>query len=94
MGRHKEWRNVSMMVKSQQCFDTSSLNDLYNLLKTHEGEVNEMAKELKLSLGGPLALVSKVFEKELIENENSDEEGFRMNSDDEAVAFFSNNRVK
>ena len=46
-----------------------------------------MAEESKLSLGGPLALVSKVTEKESIEKENSDEEGFLINSDDEAVAF-------
>ncbi|XP_023739172.1 uncharacterized protein LOC111887238 [Lactuca sativa] len=45
MGLRKEWRSVSMMVKNQQSFDTSSLNDLYNKLKTHESEVKEMAEE-------------------------------------------------
>ena len=82
------------MVKTQQSLDTSTLSDLYNLLKTHEGEVNEMVEELKLSLGGPLALVSKVSEKEQVEEEDSDEEGVIVNSDDEAVDFYSNNKVK
>ena len=41
MGLRKEWRSVSMMVKNQQSFDTSTLNDLYNQLKSHENEVNE-----------------------------------------------------
>ncbi|XP_052627452.1 uncharacterized protein LOC128134082 [Lactuca sativa] len=63
-------------------------------LKTHESEVSEIADESKMSLGGPLALVSKVSEVEATEKENSDEEGFLLNSDDEAVAFYSNNRVK
>ncbi|XP_023738187.1 uncharacterized protein LOC111886187 [Lactuca sativa] len=94
MGLRKEWRSVSMMVEIQQSFDNSTLNDLYNLLKTHEGEVNEIVEETKLVLGGPLALVSKVIEKETLEKENSNEEGFLMNPDDEAVAFYSNNRVK
>ena len=33
MGLRKEWRNVSLLGKTQQSFDTSTLNDLYNLLK-------------------------------------------------------------
>ena len=68
---------------------------MYNQLETHESEVNEIAEELKLSLGGPLALVSKVSKKEAVEKGDSDdEEGFIINSDDEAIAFYSNNRVK
>ena len=67
-------------------FDTSTLNDLYNLLKTHEGEVNEIAKESKMSIGGP-SLMSNVNEKESVEKEDSDSEGFLVNSDDEAIAF-------
>ncbi|XP_023760141.1 uncharacterized protein LOC111908554 [Lactuca sativa] len=59
IGLRKEWRSVSMMVKNQQCFDTSTLNELYNQLKIHENEVNEIGEESKLSLGGLLALVSK-----------------------------------
>ncbi|XP_023742160.1 uncharacterized protein LOC111890233 [Lactuca sativa] len=94
VGLREEWRSVTLMVKTQSSFDTSSLNKLYNLLKTHEGEVNEMAEESKLILGGPLALVSKVTEKESIEKDNSYEEGFLMNLDNEAVAFYSKNRVK
>ena len=42
MGLRREWRSVSMMVKNQQSFYTSSLNDLYNQLKTHKSEMNEM----------------------------------------------------
>ena len=53
-----------------------------------------MFEESKQSLGGPLALVSKVIEIDAGEKEESDNEGFLMNSDDEAVAFYSNNRVK
>ena len=54
-----------------------------------------MVEESKLNLGGPLDLVSKVTEKETIEGGDSDvEEGFLMNSDDEAIAFYSNNKVK
>ena len=91
MGLRKEWRNVSLMVKTQQSFDNFQLNDLYNLLKTHEDKVNEIAEEAKISLSGPLALVSKVSEKEANEKEDSDNEGLIVNSDDEAVAFYSNN---
>ncbi|XP_052622721.1 uncharacterized protein LOC128128007 [Lactuca sativa] len=65
MGLLKEWRSVSMMVKNQKSFDTSSINDLYNQLKTHESQVNEIAEESKLSLGVPLALVSKCMRKKL-----------------------------
>ncbi|XP_023752546.1 uncharacterized protein LOC111900907 [Lactuca sativa] len=95
MGLRKEWRNVSMMVKNQQSFDTSTLNDVYNQLKSHVNEVNEIAEETRASLGGPLALVSKMTEKEIHEKSDSDgEEGFIMNSDDEAIAFYSNNHIK
>ena len=94
MGLRKEWCSVSMMVKNQQSFDTSSLNDVYNQLKTHESEFNEMTEESKLSLGGPLTLVSKMSEKEEEEKDDSDEEGFMINSDDEAITYYSNNRVK
>ena len=41
-----------------------------------------------------MALVSKVSEVDVNEKDDSDNEGFLMNSDDEAVAFYSNNRVK
>ncbi|XP_023735438.1 uncharacterized protein LOC111883340 [Lactuca sativa] len=94
MGLRKEWRSVSMMIKNHQSFDTSSLNDLYNQLKTHENKVAEMLEESKQSLGGPLALVSKMNEVVSVENEGTDDEGFLMNSNNEAVAFYSNNRVK
>jgi len=63
-------------------------------LKSHENEVNEIAEEAIASLGGPLALVSKVSERENEKSKSDEEEGFLMNSDDEAVAFYSNNRVK
>ncbi|XP_023769335.1 uncharacterized protein LOC111917936 [Lactuca sativa] len=64
MRLRKEWMSVSMMVKNHQSFDTSTLNDLYNQLKSHENEVNEIVDEAMASLGGPLALISKVSEKE------------------------------
>ncbi|XP_023771670.1 uncharacterized protein LOC111920326 [Lactuca sativa] len=62
MGLRKEWRSVSMMIKNQQSFDNSSLNDVYNQLKTHESEEFEIMEEAK--------------------------------QNDEAVAFYLNNRVK
>ncbi|XP_052626952.1 uncharacterized protein LOC128133522 [Lactuca sativa] len=43
-----------------------------------------LRKEWRSSLGGPLALVSKVNEIDTGEKEVSDNEGFLMNSDDEA----------
>lgn len=65
---------------------------IYSVLRAHEYEVNEIAKESRISLGGPLALVSKVagreVEKEVVEKENSEDEGLIVNSDDEAVAFY------
>ena len=86
------------MVKIQQSFDYFSLNDLYNVLKARELEVNEKVEETRINLGGPLALVSKVsgreVKKEVAQKENSDDEGLIVNSDDEAVAFYSNNRVE
>ena len=39
-------------------------------------------------------MVSKISETDVGETEGSDNEGFLMNSDDEAVTFYSNNRVK
>ena len=53
-----------------------------------------MVEESKKILGGPLALVSKVSEVETVDKKDSDEEGFLMNPDDEAVAFYSNNQVR
>ncbi|XP_023737287.1 uncharacterized protein LOC111885248 [Lactuca sativa] len=98
MGLPKEWRNVSLMMKTQQNFDFFTLNDHYNLLKAHKNEVNEVAEESKINLGGPLALVSKVLGRvggmEATEKESSEDEGLIVNSDDEAVAFYFNNRVK
>lgn len=98
MGLRKELCNVSLMIKTQQCFDNFSLSDCYNVLKAHENEVNEIAEETKMNLGGPLALMSKVFGKEandeLVEKEGLGEEGFIVNSDDKAVDFYSNNKVK
>ncbi|XP_023757080.2 uncharacterized protein LOC111905620 [Lactuca sativa] len=63
-------------------------------LKTHESKVSKIDEESKMSLGEPLALVSKVSEVESAEKENSDEEGLLLNSDDKAITFYSNNQVK
>ena len=51
MGLRKRWRNVSLMMKTQQTLDFLTLNDLYMLLKAHEAEVNEIAEESKINLG-------------------------------------------
>ncbi|XP_052619539.1 uncharacterized protein LOC128125946 [Lactuca sativa] len=82
------------MVKTQQSFDTSTLNDLYNLLRTHEPEVIERTEESKIGLGGRITLVSKVSEKEATENERTDDEGLIVNSYDKAIDFYSNNKKK
>ncbi|XP_052627545.1 uncharacterized protein LOC128134134 [Lactuca sativa] len=94
MGLRKEWRSVSMMVKNQHSFDTSTLNDLYNQLKTDESEVNEIAEESKAMLGGPLAFKSKISEKDADKDAPDEDEGFIMNFDDEAISFYSNNQMK
>ena len=66
-------------------------------MKARESEVNEIAEEKRLSLGGPLALMSKVTSGEAgieaTENEGSEDEGMIVNFDDEVVAFYSNNKV-
>ncbi|CAI9292979.1 unnamed protein product [Lactuca saligna] len=61
------------------------MNDL--ILRCNRYGIMEIAEENKLNYGGPMALVSK-------ENVKEDEEGFLINSDDEAVSYYSNNRVK
>ncbi|CAI9294517.1 unnamed protein product [Lactuca saligna] len=35
MGLRKGWRNISLMIKTQQSFDYYSLGDLYNMLTAH-----------------------------------------------------------
>lgn len=98
MGLRKECHSVSLMIKTQQCFDNFSLSDLYNELKAHESEVNKIVEETRISLGSPLALMSKVTNREVeLEStviEGLEYEGLIVNSDDEAVAFYSNNKVK
>lgn len=51
-----------------------------------------------MSLGGPLALVLKVTSRETkvksAEYDGSENEGLIVNSDDEAVYFYSTNKLK
>lgn len=56
----------------------------------------EIDEENKLNYGGPMALVSKTnaHEDESEGDTKEDEEGSLQNSDDEAIAYYSNNRVK
>ncbi|XP_023748037.1 uncharacterized protein LOC111896263 [Lactuca sativa] len=87
MGLRQEWLNIGLMVKTQQCFNYYSLNDLYNVLKAHDSEVNEIAEETKVNLGGPCALVSKGFGRE-IEKEpkrKENEENKEVKSDEVKV---------
>lgn len=65
MGLRKEWRNISLMIKTQQSFDNYSIGDLYNVLKTNQSKINQIVEDEKLSLGGPLTPVSKVSRKQL-----------------------------
>ena len=41
------------MIKTQQSFDNYSLGDLYNVLKPHESEINEIAEEGNMNMGIP-----------------------------------------
>lgn len=52
----------------------------------------EIAEENKLNYGAPMALVSKanVKEDESEGDANDDEEGLMLNSDDEALAYYTN----
>lgn len=87
-GLKKEWKNICLTIKTQENFDSYFLSNLYNILKSHEVEVKEIAEEKdKVSFGGPLALVSYV-------KDDENEEGLIVNSDDEAVPYYSNNNVK
>ena len=85
------------MIKTQENFNSYSLSNLYNILKAHEVEVKETADENdKTSFGGPLALISKTNVKDACSDDvdGKSEEGVIVNSDDEAVAYYSNNNVK
>lgn len=95
-GLRKEWRNMCLMIKTQENFDTHSLSNLYNILKTHESGVMEITEENKMKSDGPMTLVSKanVKEYEFEGDAKEDDEGFLLNSYDEAVCYYSNNRVK
>ena len=96
LGLRKEWRNMCLMIKTQENFDTYSLSNLYNILKAHQYEVKEIAKENKMNFGGPMGLVSKTTAKqnESDEEAKEGEEGFILNYEDAVVAYYSNNRVK
>lgn len=83
--------------KVYENIDTYSLSNLYNILKVHEQEFKEIIDEKeKNDFGGPLALISKTCVKEVCsDGEQGDtKEGLLINSDHEAVAYYSNNRVK
>ena len=56
----------------------------------------EIAEENKLNYGGPMALVFKTNSKEYEYEEDmkEDEEVFILNFDDEAISYYSINRVK
>lgn len=68
------------------------------MLKAHEIKINEIAVKGKMNLGGPLALMSMVSAKdskiEVVEQVNFEDARFLMNFEDEAVTYYSNNKVK
>ena len=85
------------MIKTQENFDSYSLSNLYNILKSHEAKVKEIADEKdKTTFGDPLAFVSNtnVIESCYNVKDGENEEGLIVNSDDEIVAYYSNNNVK
>lgn len=58
LGLKKEWKNICLMIRAQENFDTYSFSNLNNILKAHEYEVKEIADETNnLNFGGTLALV-------------------------------------
>lgn len=59
-------------------------------------EVMEIVEENMMNFRGPMVLVSKTNAKEDESGEDTKEgeEGFHLNSDDEAVAYYSNIMVK
>ncbi|KAI3772162.1 hypothetical protein L6452_03342 [Arctium lappa] len=59
---NEEWSQLSMSIQANQDLESWSLTDIYGTLVAHEKEV--MKQKSKLSLGGPLALVSKQISKE------------------------------
>ncbi|KAI3667434.1 hypothetical protein L6452_42491 [Arctium lappa] len=59
---NEEWSQLSMSIQANQNLESWSLTDIYGTLVAHEKEV--MKQKSKLSLGGPLALVSKQISKE------------------------------
>lgn len=66
-------------------------------MKSQEAEVKEIANEKdNTTFGGPLALVSKTNVKDpcFDDEDGENEEGFIVNSDDEVMAYYSNNNVK
>lgn len=78
-------------------FDSYSLSNVYNILKSHEVEVKEIIDEKdKTTFWGPLARVSKTnVNKACFDVEDSkDKEGLIVNSDDNIVAYYSNNNFK
>lgn len=93
----KEWKNICLMIKTQENFDTYSLSNLYNILKAHMYEVKEIVEETKkMNFGGPLALFSKTSNIEVCSDGEADdrEEGMLMTYDEEVVPYYSNNTVK
>lgn len=65
LGLRKEWKNIYLIIKTQENFDTYSLSNLYNILKAHESEVKEINDETnKMNFVGPLAVVLKNTVKE------------------------------
>lgn len=85
------------MIKTQENFDTYSVLNLYIILKEHESEVKEIAEEkIKMNFGGPMAFVSKTIGKYNGSNDEDEEneEGFLLKSNDKAIAYYSNYKVK
>lgn len=95
----KEWKNVSLLIKTHENFYSYSLFILYNILKAHEDDVKETANEKekdKSTFGGPLALSSKSNIKDGAsdEDEGNGEEGVLLNYNGEAMAYYLNNNAK
>lgn len=96
-GLRKEWKNICLMIKTQESFHSYYLINLYKIFNAHEAKVKEITDEKdKENSGSPLVLVSKInINKARTDVEDDDnEEGLIVNFDDEAISYYFNNNIK
>lgn len=45
LGLRTEWRNICLMIKTHEKFDSYYLSNLYNILKAHKSEAKEIVDD-------------------------------------------------